>query len=517
MLIGAHLDNLDHPSEASYRRLQLMRAEVVGTMWTDGTRHRGQVYGRLEELLTDPVYVVRVGPSGRTTAAAWAADVRAALAEVPLAALAAGRVRVRALNEVNLPAEGGWPPEAYAAFLRAARRAARLPKEAPLLSAPLSLGLPDWPDWWQRFVGASGGRLPADRVAVNCYAHLVDHARSFTQFGRPVDVTEIGTLELPPGRQRAAWLLDRGRMLAAAGVQSAQAFIVGGRSNGAWDERYILTDDEAAAIGQRHTFSVAPGDVGDLMRGRGMFVWYLEAAERGDLAAIGARARAAGVRFVLVKCGDGGAAWRQFSPATVAALKAEGLEVHGWAYCYGEDVDAELAVAESCFEAGADGYVADVEAEYEGRWREAERFAEGLARLRRPGRLIGYTPLPVIDYHQALPYAQLNRVADVVMPQLYVRALGDGWGPDRLWEQWHRWSGLWRDWGVPVPRIVPVGEAFGAATGLDLAHLAAACAANGAPDMAFWEWSQAREEHWSAIAACPAAAPQAAQPLPARI
>src|SRR5262249_47050027 len=115
------------------------------------------------------------------------------------------------------------------------------------------------------------------------------------------------------------------------------------------------------------------------------------------------------LRYVLVKCGDGAQPWRQFSPELVAALKAGGLSVYGWAYCYGDDVDGELAVAQRCLAAGADGYVADVEAEYEGRWREAERFADGLAELRSavPGSTIGYSPLPVVDFHQSLPCALL--------------------------------------------------------------------------------------------------------------
>ncbi|HZQ99000.1 MAG TPA: hypothetical protein VFC93_09310 [Chloroflexota bacterium] len=521
MLIGAHLDNVDNPPDASFRRLGLMRAQVVGTMWTDGTHHRRPVYDRLELLLDKPVYLVRVGPSGRISPRDWARQASAALAELPSAAVDEGRVRVRALNEVNLPAEGGWRPEQYADFLAAVRKVARLPKDVALVAAPVSLGLPDYVDWWQRFVAACGGLIPADRVAVNCYADLVDQAAWFKGYGRPVDVTELNTLAVPPGPARAAWFLDACQRLAAAGVDSAQAFAVGGVSHGAWDERYVLTDDEAQAIGEgvrampknsRPEGAAAAGgppprndaptaeevlrsaeDGRRKMTGLGMFIWYVSGAEAGRADAICARARAVGLSYVLVKCGDGAQPWRQFTPELVAALKAGGLEVYGWGYCYGDDVGGELAVAERCLAAGADGYVADVEAEYEGKWREAERFADGLADLRaRHGSLIGYSPLPVVDYHQSLPYAQLNRVADVVLPQFYCRALGAGWTPDALWEQWTRWPTLWRGWGVAVPRVVPVCEAFGQATADDLR-------AEAAPDCCFWEWSQARPEHWQAI------------------
>jgi hypothetical protein len=243
------------------------------------------------------------------------------------------------------------------------------------------------------------------------------------------------------------------------------------------------------------------------MRGVGMFIWYVSNAAGGDAATIAARAKQVGLRFVLVKCGDGGSAWDQFTPELVSGLQTEGLEVHGWAYCYGDDVDGELAVAEGCFDAGADGYVADVEAEYEGQAAAAEQVAIGLIALRPPGRLLGYSALPVVDYHLELPYAQLNHACELVLPQFYSRALGDGWTPDKLWEQWDRWSNKWKEWGVPVPRILPVGEAFGAATGDDVRTFAAANRERGVADAAFWEWGQARSEHWAAIAELAGIAP----------
>lgn len=238
-VLGAHLDNLDHPAESSYCKLALMRAGVVGTLWTDGTRHRRPVYQRLLDELDAPLFHVRVGPSGRCTVEGWLRDAEAALAELPPGA----RARVRALNEVNLAAEGGWSPEQYADFLMGVRAA--WPPDVPLVAAPLCLADPTWPTWWSRFLAACGGTVPADRVAVNCYAHLVEYALAFP---RPFDVTELNTLVVPPGQARAAWLLDAARRLDA---DTTQIFIVGGRSHGAWDERYVISEDECARLGIR--------------------------------------------------------------------------------------------------------------------------------------------------------------------------------------------------------------------------------------------------------------------------
>lgn len=248
LLIGAHGPNRGFREE-DYRRLELMRARVVGTLWTDGTRHRRAEYEQLEQRLHGPVYVVRVGPSGRIGAGQWTIQRSDALNEVPDAARREGRVKIRALNEVNLPAEGGWAPEEYADFLGEVYDGH--PDAEPQVCAPLSFGAAGWRDWLTRFVKACDGSIPADELAVNCYAHLVGEAVALTGFGKPVNVTEINTLAIPPGKARAAWTVDRARELAAAGpFVTLQAFLVGGASHGAWDERYILNDEECAEIGR---------------------------------------------------------------------------------------------------------------------------------------------------------------------------------------------------------------------------------------------------------------------------
>src|SRR5438105_11108214 len=90
-----------------------------------------------------------------------------------------------------------------------------------------------------------------------------------------------------------------------------------------WSNRSPTLDGDHPAM-ERHRPS---------LRGIGMFVWYLEAA--GAARAVAARARDAGLGHVLVKCGDGGEPWGQFSADLVGALHDAGVEAHGWAYCYG--------------------------------------------------------------------------------------------------------------------------------------------------------------------------------------
>lgn len=235
------------------------------------------------------------------------------------------------------------------------------------------------------------------------------------------------------------------------------------------------------------------------LRGRGGWIWYVDAC--GGAAGIVARARRARLSFVLVKGADGGDLWRQLDRTLVDELRAAGLVVLGWAYCYGDDPEAEAAAAERILAAGVDGLVADVEAEYEGKAAAAERYAT-LGRALCGDRLFGYAPLPVVDLHQRLPYAQLNRACDVVMPQMYTRALGaDDWPLGDLFAMWERWRDTWAGWGVPTPPIAPVGEAFGRASPDDVRSFEAAVAARGVAAHSYWALDHATDRQLEAMSA----------------
>ena len=68
-----------------------------------------------------------------------------------------------------------------------------------------------------------------------------------------------------------------------------------------------------------------------------MWIWYVSKAQGGSPARIASRARSRGVETVLIKAGDGGDNWSQFTPGLVADLKRRGLRVCAWQYVYGSD------------------------------------------------------------------------------------------------------------------------------------------------------------------------------------
>ena len=124
--------------------------------------------------------------------------------------------------------------------------------------------------------------------------------------------------------------------------------------------------------------------------------------------------------------------------------------------------------------------------------------------------------MPVIDFHQAVPYVQFNRACGAVMPQFYRRLLGatgaggadlSTWTHARLWAIWDRWRETWAAWGIPTPPICPIGEAFagdraaGSVGPEEVAAFEAAARARATPMWSYWELGQATPALLDAMAA----------------
>ncbi|MCH8000036.1 MAG: hypothetical protein IIA91_11230, partial [Chloroflexi bacterium] len=81
----------------------------------------------------------------------------------------------------------------------------------------------------------------------------------------------------------------------------------------------------------------------DTLSSKWVWIWNWRRCDGGDPVKVAARLRDAGCRGALVKAHDGprwfdqGRPWREIA----SALRAEGLDVGGWAYLYGRDAAGE--------------------------------------------------------------------------------------------------------------------------------------------------------------------------------
>jgi hypothetical protein len=230
----------------------------------------------------------------------------------------------------------------------------------------------------------------------------------------------------------------------------------------------------------------------------GMWIWYLNQSDGGNLAAIGAQAQAAGIKTLFVKSSDGGSNyWSQFSPALVAAVHALGLDICAWQYVYGNRPAQEAALGLRAVAAGADCLVIDAEVEYDGKYAAAQTYMQDLRAGVGPSYPIGLASFPYVDYHESVPYSVFLGPggAQYDLPQLYWHTIGDS--PDAAYAHTFVQN---RIYGRP---ILPLGQLYGGVPAAQIERFRQVAAAYGAPGLSWWDWQAATATMWGALSAPP--------------
>jgi hypothetical protein len=234
---------------------------------------------------------------------------------------------------------------------------------------------------------------------------------------------------------------------------------------------------------------------------QGMWVWYVSHSEGGSVGAIIARAKANDVGTVYVKAGDGGGAWSQFSRGLVQALHRGGLDVCAWQFVYGDNPLAEARVAAAAVAKGADCFVIDAEADYEGKYAAAETYVRALrARIGAtfPVSLAGF---PYVDYHPSFPYsvffgpggAQYNQ------PQMYWKTIGTS--VRTVYEHTYLYN---RIWGHP---IYPIGQTYEGPGAASIRLFRRFAQSYGGLPPSWWDWQETSGPEWGAVGAASALRP----------
>lgn len=227
--------------------------------------------------------------------------------------------------------------------------------------------------------------------------------------------------------------------------------------------------------------------------GNGMWIWYVKQSDDGDLDAIAARAKAAGVSTVFVKSADATTAWTQFSPELVAGLHARGLKVCAWQFVYGDKPEGEAKAAAASIAAGADCFVIDAETHYEGRYAAAQTYMTALREAAGPGYPIGLTSFPYVDYHPKLPYSVFLGPggAQANLPQVYWADIGasvDAVSAKTVANN--------RIYEAP---IAPIGQTYGNFPASDLRRFRAIWAGYGSPGLSWWSWQTTSQSLWGVL------------------
>jgi hypothetical protein len=237
-----------------------------------------------------------------------------------------------------------------------------------------------------------------------------------------------------------------------------------------------------------------PPGTGTAFDGSGMWIWYVNQAQGGDVKAMIAQAHAHGVSTVFVKSGDGTSYWTQFSPSLVSALKAGGLRVCAWQYVYGKSPAAEASVAaRAVTQAGADCFVIDAESEYEGRYSQAQTYVGDLRAAVGAAYPIGLAGFPYVDYHPSYPYSVFlgPNGAQFNVPQAYWKAIGGG--VDAVVDHTYRFN---RPYGRA---IAPLGQTYDSPPSSEILRFRQLAAWEGAAGLSWWSWQHTAAAGWNAI------------------
>ena len=239
---------------------------------------------------------------------------------------------------------------------------------AGLARRPSAQPRPTWVGCWPRSCGIKAldraGGAAADRRRSRSPAA----ARRVPPLGRAADRGPAGHARRPP--------LRRAR---SVGAVTARLRVAG--RGGSWSARSRLIRVVQPPVGRRE---LGDSPTGTAFDGDGMWIWIAGAAR----AAASTRSpRAPGEtasRTVFLKSGDGDQLWASSLPAIVSALKRRGLKVCAWQYVYGQRARRPRPTSRRArVRNGADCFVIDAEAEYEGRYAQAHTYIAGLRARRR--------------------------------------------------------------------------------------------------------------------------------------
>jgi len=230
--------------------------------------------------------------------------------------------------------------------------------------------------------------------------------------------------------------------------------------------------------------------------GTGMWIWYLDASDGGNLAEIAAQAKAAGITTLFVKSSDGpDNFWAQFTPTVVQTLHSLGLNVCAWQYVYGADPAGEAAMGAEAVADGADCLVIDAESQYEGNYWAAQTYIQDLRAAIGANYPVGLTSFAYTNVHPSEPYSVFLGPggAQYDLPQVYWQDIGttpDDALADTFIEN--------RIYGRP---IVPVGQSYDNVPASAITRFRQLAEAYGDVGFSFYSWQATNSAGWTALEA----------------
>ncbi|WP_430814820.1 hypothetical protein [Carboxylicivirga sp. RSCT41] len=174
----------------------------------------------------------------------------------------------------------------------------------------------------------------------------------------------------------------------------------------------------------------------------GLWIWYLEETGFKSHMEVVDKIYPLGVKRVFIKVGDGRNTWSEAAnveesngEAFLSYYQRKGLEVYAWSYNYPGDAEEQALTLYEAAKSGYDGYVIDLEAEFDGKTVELEEvmmaFYEQMMEAVKDGFIDESFPLIVTTwgnpaYHNFAIHI-VDKYVDAHMPQTYMEMWGGEW------------------------------------------------------------------------------------------
>ena len=227
----------------------------------------------------------------------------------------------------------------------------------------------------------------------------------------------------------------------------------------------------------------------------GMWIWYVDRSEGGDVGRIIARARKAGIGTLYIKAGDADSVWSQFNRPLVGALHRGGLDVCAWQFVYGDQPVDEAKVGATAVRRGADCLVIDAEGQYEGKYAAADRYIRALRSRIGPAFPLSLAAFPYVDYHPSFPYSVFLGPGGAIanQPQMYWRAIGTS--VRGVYEHTFLYNRIWER------PLYPLGQTYGGAGRKDILRFRRFAESHGGLAPSWWDWQETSNRGWEALGA----------------
>jgi hypothetical protein len=125
----------------------------------------------------------------------------------------------------------------------------------------------------------------------------------------------------------------------------------------------------------------------------GRWLWYLEGTGYTTHSALATKLQTLGVKRIYVKVADGGyspSSWPEVDDAAlVNAYKAQGIEVWAWSYNYSGNEANQTKVLTQAAKAGYEGYVTDIEIEFDRYYYCFRKYNVGICKCQNTGYSCG--------------------------------------------------------------------------------------------------------------------------------